>query len=166
MTRMDKPRLEETRANLLATAARDVMAEEKGGQKESTMSTSQNDSAAKTATSSYTQADPQLYAFLDWIEQQDADYFKAFRAYTEKGTGEGQALPVKYREMIMTGILVFAGRKEGAVAHLKRAIEHGATKLELFEAGQSAAIPGGGVTLGLWMQILTQLDSEDAFTNG
>ena len=123
-------------------------------------------SESRAATSSYSEADPQLYAFLDWMEQQDADYFKSFRAYTAEGTGEGQALPVKYREMIMTGILVFAGRKEGAVAHLKRAIEHGATKRELFEAGQSAAIPGGGVTLGLWMQILTQLDSEDAFTNG
>ena len=142
------------------------MAEEKGRQKETAVSTSQNDSAVKTATRSYTQADPQLYAFLDWMAQQDADYFKAFRAYTEQGTKEGQALPIKYREMIMTGILAFAGRKEGAVAHLKRAIEHGATKRELFEAGQSAAIPGGGVTLGLWMQILTQLDSEGAFKNG
>ena len=80
-------------------------------------------SDARAATSSYAEADPQLYAFLDWMEQQDPDYAKAFRAYGEKGTGEGQALPVKYREMVMTAILVFAGRKEGAVAHLKRAIE-------------------------------------------
>jgi len=41
-----------------------------------------------------------------------------------------QALPVKYREMVMTAILVFMGRREGAEAHLKRAIEHGATKRE------------------------------------
>ena len=73
------------------------------------MSNAQNDSDGRTATSSYTEADPQLYAFLDWMAQQDADYFKAFRAYTEQGTKEGQALPIKYREMIMTGILVFAG---------------------------------------------------------
>ena len=130
------------------------------------MSASDTASAARAATNSYAEADPQLYAFLDWMEQQDPDYAKAFRAYGEKGTGEGQALAVKYREMVMTGILVFAGRKEGAVAHLKRAIEHGATKRELFEAGQSAAVPGGGITLGLWMQILTQLDSEGAFING
>ena len=45
-------------------------------------------------------------------------------------------------------------------------IEHGATKRELFEAGQSAAVPGGGITLGLWMQILTQFDREGAFKNG
>ena len=130
------------------------------------MSKSQNRPEARPAASSYREANPQLYAFLDWMAQQDADYFQAFRAYTELGTGEGQALPVKYREMIMTGILAFMGRREGAEAHIKRAIEHGATKRELFEAGQSAAIPGGGITLGLWMQILTQLDSEGAFKNG
>ena len=68
--------------------------------------------------------------------------------------------------MIMTGILAFTGRKEGAIAHLKRAIEHGATRQELVEAGQSAGVPGGGITLGLWMQILQELDTDGAFTNG
>ena len=130
------------------------------------MSKSRKKPEARPAASSYTEANPQLYAFLDWMAQQDTNYSQAFRTYTEMGTGEGQALPVKYREMIMTGILVFMGRREGAEAHIKRAIEHGATKRELFEAGQSAAVPGGGITLGLWMQILTQLDSEGAFKNG
>ena len=130
------------------------------------MSKSRKKPEARPAASSYTEANPQLYAFLDWMAQQDADYSQAFRTCTEMGTGEGQALPVKYREMIMTGILVFMGRREGAEAHIKRAIEHGATRRELFEAGQSAAVPGGGITLGLWMQILTRLDSEGAFKNG
>ena len=67
------------------------------------MSASDSASAARVATSSYAEADPQLYAFLDWMEQQDPDYAKAFRAYGEKSTGEGQALAVKYREMVMTG---------------------------------------------------------------
>ena len=73
-------------------------------------------SDARAATSSYTEADPQLYAFLDWMEQQDPGYAKAFRAYGEQGTGEGQALAVKYREMVMTAILVCArpqGRSRG-----------------------------------------------------
>ena len=84
--------------------------------------------STKTATSSYAEADPKLYAFLDWMTEQDPDYAKAFRAYGEKGTGAGQALAIKYREMVMSAILVFSGRREGAVAHLKRAIEYGATK--------------------------------------
>ena len=123
-------------------------------------------SAARPASSSYKEANPQLYAFLDWMAEQDPEYAQAFQKYTAIATGEGQALAVKYREMVMSAILVFMGRREGAEAHLKRAIEHGATKQELFEAGQAAGVPGGGITVGLWMQILTQLDREGAFKNG
>ena len=130
------------------------------------MSNSSSESDARPAASSYKEANPQLYAFLDWMAEQDAEYVQAFRKYTEVGTGEGRALPVKYREMIMTAILTFMGRREGAEAHLKRAIEHGATKRELFEAAQAAGIPGGGITVGLWMQILMQFDREGAFKNG
>ena len=120
----------------------------------------------RPAAVSYAAANPQLYSFLDWMAQQDAEYSEAFRKYAEAGTGEGRTLQIKYREMIMSAVLVFSGRREGAEAHLKRAIEHGATKRELFEAGQSAGVPGGGITVGLWMQILTQLDQEGAFKNG
>jgi alkylhydroperoxidase/carboxymuconolactone decarboxylase family protein YurZ len=123
-------------------------------------------SGNRPASASYAEANPQLYSFLDWMGRQDAEYSQAFRSYAEAGTEEGSALAIKVREMIMTAVLVFAGRREGAEAHLKRAIEHGATKRELFEAGQSAAVPGGGITLGLWMQILTQFDREGAFKNG
>jgi len=134
--------------------------------KEDIMSKSARGSENRPAAVSYAEANPQLYAFLDWMAQQDAEYVRAFTKYTEVGTGEGRALAVKYREMIMTAILVFTGRREGAEAHLKRAIEHGATKRELFEAAQAAGIPGGGITVGLWMQILMQFDREGAFKNG
>jgi len=58
------------------------------------------------------------------MAQQDPEYSQAFQKYTAIATGEGQALPVKYREIGETAILVFMGRREGAEAHLKRAIEH------------------------------------------
>src|SRR5262249_49798930 len=137
------------------------MAEEK----EDRMSAKPQGAENRPATSSYAEANPQLYAFLDWMKQQDPEYVQAFQQYTAIGTGEGRALAIKYREMIMSAILVFTGRKEGAEAHLKRAIEHGATKRELFEAAQAAGVPGGGITVGLWMQILMQFDREGAFKN-
>ncbi|MBI3249784.1 MAG: carboxymuconolactone decarboxylase family protein [Deltaproteobacteria bacterium] len=127
------------------------------------MSNSPRQPKDRSATTSYAEANPQLYAFLDWMTQQDPEYARAFKTYTALGTGTGRALPIKYREMIMTAILVFMGRREGAEAHLKRAIEHGATKRELFEAGQAAGVPGGGITVGLWMQILTQFDRDGVF---
>ena len=68
----------------------------------------------RPAALSYAEANPQLYAFLDWMAQQDAEYVQAFRKYTEVGTGEGRALPVKYREMIMTAILTFMVRPGSA----------------------------------------------------
>src|SRR5438128_11288539 len=130
------------------------------------MSTTKQKPEGRPAAHSYAEANPQLYAFLDWMAQQDAEYVQAFRKYTEVGTGEGRALPVKYREMIMTAILTFMGRREGAEAHLKRAIEHGANKRELFKAAQSAGLTGGRMRVGLWMQILMQFDREGAFKNG
>src|SRR5262249_16713394 len=101
--------------------------------KEDSMSATSRGAENRPAAASYAEANPQLYAFLDWMAQQDPEYVQAFQQYTAIGTGEGRALSVKYREMIMTAILVFTGRREGAEAHLKRAIEHGATKRELFE---------------------------------
>jgi alkylhydroperoxidase/carboxymuconolactone decarboxylase family protein YurZ len=66
---------------------------------------------------------------------------------TELSLGEGKELSVKYREMVIIGILAYRGRQEGIVAHMRRAIQHGATKRELLEAIQAAAVPGGGPTL-------------------
>ena len=52
---------------------------------------------------------------------------------------------MKYREMVIIGILAFRGRLEGVVAHMRRAVEHGATKRELLEAVQAArASPAAG----------------------
>ena len=61
--------------------------------------------------------------------------------------GEGKELSIKYREMVIIGILAFRGREDGVVAHMRRAVQHGATKRELLEAVQAAAVPGGGPTL-------------------
>jgi alkylhydroperoxidase/carboxymuconolactone decarboxylase family protein YurZ len=70
---------------------------------------------------------------------------------------------VKHREMIIIGILAFRGRQDGVVAHMRRAIEHGATKRELLEAIQSAAVPGGGPTLSSGLQALMELERAGAF---
>ena len=61
--------------------------------------------------------------------------------------GEGRELSIKYREMVIIGILAYRGREDGVVTHMRRAIQHGATKRELLEAIESAAVPGGGPTL-------------------
>jgi alkylhydroperoxidase/carboxymuconolactone decarboxylase family protein YurZ len=69
--------------------------------------------------------------------------------------------------MVILGILAFRGAsQEGLLAHIKRAIQHGATKRELLEAMESAAVPGGGPTFATGVRALMQLDAEGAFKNG
>ena len=108
-------------------------------------------------------ASPYGYPFWDWVAQEDPEYIEARKPLSALSIGEGKELSIKYREMVIIGILAFRGRQEGVVAHMRRAIEHGATKRELLEAIQSAAVPGGGPTFSSGAQALMRLDQEGAF---
>ena len=97
------------------------------------------------------------------LAREDPDYVNARIPLSALSFGEGKELTVKYREMVIIGILAFRGLQSGVVAHMRRAIEHGATKRELLEAIQSAAVPGGGPTLSTGVQALMELDRAGAF---
>jgi alkylhydroperoxidase/carboxymuconolactone decarboxylase family protein YurZ len=103
-------------------------------------------------------AGPYGYAHADWLAQEDPEYAEARVPLSALSIGEGKELSVKYREMVIIGILAFRGRQEGVVAHMRRAVEHGATKRELLEAIQAAAVPGGGPTLSSGVQALMKLE--------
>jgi len=124
------------------------------------MSEQQTESARSLAQG----ASPYGYSFWDWVAREDPDYVKARKPITDLSVGEGKALPLKYREMVIIAILAFRGAHEDfIVAHMKRAIEHGATKRELLEAMESAAVPGGGPCFAAGAQALMRLDNEGAF---
>jgi alkylhydroperoxidase/carboxymuconolactone decarboxylase family protein YurZ len=106
---------------------------------------------------------PYGYAHMDWLAREDPEYARARGPLSVLSIGEGKELSVKYREMIIIGILAFRGRQDGVVAHMRRAIEHGATKRELLEAIQSAAVPGGGPTLSSGLQALMELERAGVF---
>ena len=108
-------------------------------------------------------ASPYGYPFWDWVAKEDPDYIKAREPVSELSLGAGKELAVKHREMVIIGILAFRGRQDGVVAHMRRAIQHGATKRELLEATEAAAVPGGGPTLSAGVQALMQLEREGAF---
>jgi alkylhydroperoxidase/carboxymuconolactone decarboxylase family protein YurZ len=103
------------------------------------------------------------YPWATWLAREDPDYAAARQPISALSVGEGKALSIKYREMVIIGILAFRGRDEGVVAHMRRAVEHGATRRELLEAIQAAAVPGGGPTLSSGVQGLMQLEAEGAF---
>ena len=108
-------------------------------------------------------ASPYGYPFWEWLADEDPEYVTARQPISALSIGEGKELSVKYREMVIIGILAFRGRQDGVVAHMRRAIEHGASKRELLEAIQSAAVPGGGPTFSTGVQALMKLDHEGAF---
>src|SRR5262245_64684291 len=116
--------------------------------------------AAMSETSAYG------YGWTEWLAKQDPEYMKVRQTLSEYSTGDGKALAIKYREMVMIGILAFRGRPEGVVAHMRRAIAHGATKRELLEAIFAAQIPGGGPTLSDGVQAIMKLEQEGTFKNG
>jgi len=121
-------------------------------------------SRASVATSKPKKAgSPYGYPFWDWVAKEDPEYFSVRQPLSDLSIGEGKELSVKHREMVIIGILAFRGRQEGVVAHMRRAIDHGATKRELLEAIQSAAVPGGGPTFSSGAQALMKLDQEGAF---
>lgn len=112
------------------------------------------------------QADGYGYAWMDWLAREDPAYIQARQPFSSFSAGEGQALSIKYREMVMIGILAFRSRQEAVAAHMRRAIAHGATKRELLEALYAAQVPGGGPTLSVGVQAIIALEQEGAFTNG
>ena len=108
-------------------------------------------------------ASPYGYPFWDWVAKEDPDYVLARQPLSELSVGEGKELSIKHREMVIIGILAFRGREEGVATHMRRAIQHGATKRELLEAIQSAAVPGGGPTFSTGVQALMKVERDGAF---
>ena len=111
-------------------------------------------------------ASPYGYPFWDWVAREDPEYVIARQPLSELSVGEGKELSIKHREMVIIGILAFRGLQYGVVTHMRRAVQHGATKRELLEAIQSAAVPGGGPTLSTGVQALMRLDQDGAFKKG
>ena len=103
------------------------------------------------------------YPWAKWLAREDPEYAEARGPVSALSVGEGKELSIKHREMVIIGILAFRGRDEGVVTHMRRAVQHGATKRELLEAIQAAAVPGGGPTLSSGVQGLMALEAEGAF---
>ena len=119
--------------------------------------------AARPKKTNGAAASPYGYEWSEWLAREDPDYMAARKPVSALSVGEGKELSVKYREMVIIGILAFRGRPEGIVAHMRRAVEHGATKRELLEAVYAAAVPGGGPTLSSGVQGLMALEKAGAF---
>ena len=82
---------------------------------------------------------------MDWAAQLDPASAAARAAVRRLSVGADGTLSVQVKEFIVLGVLASRGLQYGVEAHMRRAIAHGATRDELFEAIKATAVPGGGV---------------------
>jgi AhpD family alkylhydroperoxidase len=118
---------------------------------------------AKTTPPPDDLSNPYGYSEMDWAAQLDPAYAAARAAVRRLSVGEDGTLPVKVKELIVLGVLASRGLQYGVEAHMRRAIDYGATKEELFEAIKAAAVPGGGVAYSVGVRALQALEQDGAF---
>jgi AhpD family alkylhydroperoxidase len=118
---------------------------------------------AKTTTQSDDLTNPYGYNEMDWAAQLDPMYAAARAEVRRLSVGEDGMLSVKVKELIVLGILASRGLQYGVEAHMRRALDYGATKDELFEAIKAAAVPGGGVAYSVGVRALQALEQDGAF---
>ena len=106
---------------------------------------------------------PYGYSDMEWAAQLDPAYAAARAEVRRLSVGEEGTLSVKVKEMVVIGVLASRGLQYGVAAHMRRAIEYGATREELFEAIKAAAVPGGGVAYSVGVRALQELDQDGAF---
>src|SRR5213596_2190279 len=96
----------------------------------------------KTTHPSEDLTNPYGYSEMDRAAQLDPAYAAARAEVRRLSVGEDGTLSVKVKEFVVLGILASRGLQYGVEAHMRRALAHGATKDELFEAIKAAAVPG------------------------
>ena len=101
---------------------------------------------------------------MEWAAQLDPAYAAARAEVRRLSVGEEGTLPVKVKELVVIGVLASRGLQYGVEAHMRRAIDYGATKEELFEAIKAAAVPGGGVAYSVGVRALQALEQDGAFS--
>jgi len=118
---------------------------------------------AKSTQPSEDVNNPYGYTEMDWAAQLDPAYAAARAEVRRLSVGEEGTLSVKVKELIVMGILASRGLQYGVEAHMRRALDYGATKEELFEAIKAAAVPGGGVAYSVGVRALQALEQDGAF---
>ena len=107
---------------------------------------------------------PYGYSEMEWAAQLDPAYAAARAEVRRLSVGEEGVLSVKVKELVVMGVLASRGLQYGVAAHMRRAVDYGATREELFEAIKAAAVPGGGVAYSVGVRALQALEQDGVFT--
>ena len=112
---------------------------------------------AKSQDNDMNQKLMQLNDTLQTIGKEYPEYIKAFMGLMEQTEKDG-ALSVKNKELISLAIGVTERCKNCIAFHTKNAIDAGATKKEIFEAGLVAGLMGGGPAITYLKHLIDACD--------
>ena len=95
-----------------------------------------------------------------WLDAADPSYDAARRDITALvWTPRAPALPVKIRELVASAVLAYRAFPT-LDGHLRRAVREGATVMELVEAMETAALPGGFPVLHYALPFLSAIHED------
>ncbi len=96
-----------------------------------------------------------------YVATRDIDFLEAYDSLYKRALSDGKALPAKYRELVVIGILAYRGNDPACYEHVKRALRLGATRQEVLEAIEATIIPGGTPTFGAGLRALMRVEEEE-----
>ena len=102
-----------------------------------------------------------IYPEWEFVCKSDPDFFENYNNLYNSSLGKSGALEIKTKEFISLAILAFRGLSTDVLtAHIKRAMDNGATKEELLEVLETTLIPGGAPTFFNGLKALLDLDKK------
>src|SRR5580765_6214971 len=83
-----------------------------------------------------------MYPEWEFAARQDPDFVESYNRLYELSLGEGRHVSAKVREFVAIALLCFrGGERAGLVAHMRRAIQFGATPAERWRPAWCPAAP-------------------------
>jgi len=99
----------------------------------------------------------QIDTMKEEVMKVDPDFWAAWSALSTQGAKEG-LLSVKTKELICVAIGIAVHCNYCIASHVKKALQHGATRHEILEAGFVAAKMGGGPSVAYLTQVIKACD--------
>src|SRR5258705_12705136 len=88
-----------------------------------------------------------MYPEWEFAARQDPEFVESYNRLYELSLGEGRHVSAKVREFVAIALLCFrGGERAGLVAHMRRAIQLGATPAELGGVLEACVRPGRAPT--------------------
>jgi AhpD family alkylhydroperoxidase len=99
----------------------------------------------------------QIDTMREEVGKVDPDFLAGWTALSTQGGKEG-LLSVKTKELICVAIGVVVHCNYCIASHAKKAVQHGATRREIMEAGFVAVKMGGGPSMAYLSQVIKACD--------